>query len=179
MGRHAEWKEDPHEDPGEVMGPMPSRRRRRIAWVVGITAGLLVLAGFVSFGPPQLMERTSTPEFCGETCHVMEPQYVAWSHYGPHRRVACVECHLPHANVFEYYLWKGIDGTRDIVAFTTDRVPDPITLSAHGQRVANGNCRRCHGETVARVKVADRDCWECHRWIRHRLAAVRVAALSD
>jgi len=52
---------------------------------------LLAAAGgfFVMFGPPKLMARTETPDFCA-SCHVMESQYEAWFHTGVTFRAAIV-----------------------------------------------------------------------------------------
>lgn len=52
---------------------------------------LVVLFCGVSFAA---VEWTSTPRFCGTTCHIMDSYYVSWQ-ASSHRQVACVECHIP------------------------------------------------------------------------------------
>ena len=63
------------------------------------------------------------------SCHVMEPQYEAWSHAGAHRRIKCVDCHLPNDNVVQHLTWKGIDGLKDFMAFHMGRVSDNMQIS--------------------------------------------------
>lgn len=123
------------------------------------------VGAFLSFGPPKLLAKSETPEFCS-SCHVMEAQYEAWFHEGAHRRVKCVDCHLPHQNLALHYTWKTIDGMKDVYVFYSGRVPDPIELSGRGQKVLQKNCIRCHGETVAKIDN-ERNCWECHRRLSH------------
>lgn len=129
--------------------------------------GLVVLA-ILLVGPPQLLAKSESPAFCGSSCHVMEEQYTAWSHAGAHRRIRCVDCHLPNDNHFEHYLWKSIDGMKDVVAFHSGQIPERIALSNHGSQVVQDNCIRCHAEAVSSMDTT-RQCWGCHRQLRHRL----------
>lgn len=124
------------------------------------------LGAFLAFGPPQLYATSESPEFCA-SCHVMESQYEAWFHAGAHRRIKCVDCHLPNDTTARHLVWKGIEGGRDFVAFHSGRFADDIRLSSHGAQVVKENCLRCHTETMARVNE-DRNCWECHRRLRHK-----------
>jgi cytochrome c nitrite reductase small subunit len=142
-------------------------RRFRISWRLIVILGLLAVAvsAFLMLGPPALLAKSETPEFCA-SCHVMQNQYDAWFHEGAHRSIACVDCHLPHQNIFVHYLWKSIDGMKDVIVFHSGNVPDRITISDHGQNVLQGNCVRCHSTTVWRIKK-ERNCWECHRRLSH------------
>jgi cytochrome c nitrite reductase small subunit len=134
----------------------------------------LAIAAFVTFGPPKLLAKSETPEFCA-TCHVMEPQYEAWLHEGAHRRIRCVDCHLPHDNLATYYTWKSIDGMRDVVEFYSGLIPATIRISEHGKQVLQGNCVRCHATAVDRID-STRQCWGCHRRLQHMLSGTRVGA---
>lgn len=146
---------------------MRSRRKRRF-WVwAGVLVLVAVVGGvFVGFGPPGLYARSGTPEFCA-SCHVMESQYESWFHQAAHRRVKCIDCHLPNDNFPRHIVWKGIDGMKDAFVFYSNRVPENITLSQHGASILQENCLRCHEETVSRVSE-DRKCWQCHRRLSHR-----------
>lgn len=137
---------------------------------IGI-AGLAVMA-FLLFGPPQLLHKSESPAFCA-SCHVMEEQHTAWSHAGAHRRIRCVDCHLPNGNHLLHYVWKSIDGMKDVISFNTGMVPERITLSSHGAKVVQANCIRCHEETVSQMDIT-RQCWGCHRQLRHRLTGIIV-----
>jgi cytochrome c nitrite reductase small subunit len=135
---------------------------------------ILAAAGgfFIMFGPPKLMARTETPDFC-VSCHVMESQYEAWFHTGAHRSIKCIDCHLPHDNIGNYYTWKSIDGMKDMFIFYSGNVPETITISSHGERTVLSNCNRCHEAAVEKIDNS-RNCWDCHRWLRHKLAGTRL-----
>jgi cytochrome c nitrite reductase small subunit len=138
---------------------------------ITITLALALMTGavtiFLALGPPRLLARSEAPEFCAR-CHVMEEQYTAWSHAGAHRRLKCVDCHLPNGNPLEHYVWKGIDGMKDVVSFNTGLIPERIELSDHGKSVLQANCIRCHAAAVSQMDTS-RQCWGCHRQLRHRL----------
>ena len=137
--------------------------------VVLLAAGLIGLAIliFLLIGPPRLLAKSESPAFCA-SCHVMEGQFTAWSHAGAHRRIRCVDCHLPNGGPFAHYLWKSIDGMKDVLFFHSGHVPERITLSSHGTQVVQTNCIRCHEETVSRMDTT-RQCWKCHRQLQHRM----------
>jgi cytochrome c nitrite reductase small subunit len=138
-------------------------------------AGLLLVGVglFLALGPPNLLAKSESPEFCS-SCHVMEAQYEAWFHQGAHRRKACVECHLPNENMASHYVWKSIDGMKDLLVFHSGRVPEEIRISKHGQEVVRANCVRCHA-TVVEMVDNGRPCWDCHRRITHaRTGAVET-----
>lgn len=144
----------------------------RRAVMLLLPAGLLAaaLAAFLMIGPPQLLAKSESPAFCAG-CHVMEEQHTAWSHAGAHRRIRCVDCHLPNGNPLVHYFWKSIDGMKDVVVFHTGMVPERITLSTHGSKVVQANCVRCHEQTVSHMDTT-RQCWSCHRQLRHRQTGI-------
>ena len=146
---------------------MGGMKRRKIVkpLLILITLGAAIII-FIAFGPPHLIEKTEAPEFCA-SCHVMIPQYEAWFHSGKHRNVECIECHLPNNNPVEHFIWKGIDGTKDLILFFTGNVPEKIHASEHAKRTIKANCIRCHEGMVALINTEDRDCWECHREVMH------------
>jgi len=131
--------------------------------VIALLGG--AVGAFLSLGPPKLLARSETPEFCA-SCHVMEAEYDAWFHEGAHRRIKCVDCHLPHQNVAAHYVWKSIDGMKDVAVFYSDSVPEPIKISQHGRDVVQANCIRCHESLVERIDN-QRQCWSCHRRLIH------------
>ncbi len=149
-------------------------RFARISLHLGILLAVAAFVGlFVAFGPPKLLAKTSTPEFCA-SCHVMSSQYEAWFHTGAHRRAACVDCHLPNDTFARHLFWKTLDGVHDVVRFQTGQVSADLRLTARGGRVVQENCLRCHEETMARVNE-DRQCWSCHRRLSHRLSGAMAS----
>ena len=121
-----------------------------------------------SGGPAASPEEKS--RFC-VSCHSMEAAYEAWMH-SAHSRKMCVECHLPNNNRVVYYVWKSIDGLKDVVVFYSGRVPDHIRISSHGEKVLQANCIRCH-ETAVTMIDRQRKCWDCHRRISHMHTGIR------
>ncbi len=138
---------------------------KKAVTIVAVGSGALLILLFLLFGPPQLLAKSDQPSFCVQ-CHVMESEYEAWAHAGAHRRRTCVDCHLPNGNAGIHYVWKSIDGMKDALIFYSGTVPEKIHLTAHGQKVVQANCVRCHEQTVMLIDH-ERACWECHRRIMH------------
>lgn len=133
---------------------------------LGIGIVCVALIGlFVALGPPQLLAKSESPDFCA-SCHVMETQHTAFMHSGAHRRLKCVDCHLPNDGVASHYIWKSIDGMKDVLVFNSGKMPERIELSEHGAKMVKANCIRCH-ETLVSQMDTSRDCWSCHRRITH------------
>ncbi len=150
------------------MGFRLSKRFMAMLALSGMAGALLAL--FLLFGPPKMLARSESPDFCA-SCHVMEEQHTAWRHAGVHRSIRCVDCHLPHDNTAIHFTWKSIDGIKDGLVFFSGRIPDPITLSRHGRRVLQDNCVSCHSETVSAMDTT-RTCWDCHRQTNHKLTGI-------
>jgi cytochrome c nitrite reductase small subunit len=121
---------------------------------------------------PKILAKTNTAEYCA-SCHVMQEQYLSLMKGGLHNSLKCVDCHLPNDSKVSFYFWKAVDGSRDIIAFHTGAVPEPIKASAHAKKTIQQNCLRCHGEMVSRITVSDRVCWDCHKRISHKQAGLR------
>lgn len=145
------------------MGFYLSGKRLKIAVIAAIAAGLFGL--FLLLGPPRLLAKSESPDFCA-SCHVMEAQHTAFMHAGAHRRLKCVDCHLPNDNQAIHYTWKSIDGMKDVLVFNFGKIPDRITISEHGAKVVKANCIKCHSTLVSQMDTS-RDCWKCHRRITH------------
>lgn len=145
------------------MGAFFTEQRLKIAGFLVVCGALFGL--FLLLGPPHLLAKSESPDFCA-SCHVMEAQHTAFMHNGAHRRLKCVDCHLPNENLAAHYIWKSIDGMKDVVVFNSGKVPERITISAHGAAVLKANCIRCH-ETLVSQMDKSRNCWSCHRRITH------------
>jgi cytochrome c nitrite reductase small subunit len=126
---------------------------------------------FLIAGPPKLLEKTSSPEFCN-SCHVMNNMYESWFITGLHRSIKCVDCHLPNNNIVNHILWKGIDGMNDVVRFNTGFYKEPIYAGNHARKVLKDNCVRCHSDMVSFMETGGRDCWSCHRRVTHRIVDI-------
>ena len=107
-----------------------------IMTIIGTAGGL-----FASFGPPKLYATSESPEFCA-ACHVMEAEYDAWRHQGAHRRIKCIDCHLPNDQIVNHLIEKSLQGMWDTFIFYSGRVPDKIRLSDSGAKIAKANKSR-------------------------------------
>lgn len=143
-----------------------ARSTVRIKIIVIAVLAAVAVTLFLLHGPPKLLAKSESPTFCSQ-CHVMEAEYEAWFHEGAHRRNRCVDCHLPSENVAVHYVWKSIDGLKDVVFFYSGRVPEQIRLTSHGEKVLQANCIRCHQTAVEHIDH-ERKCWECHRRLMHK-----------
>jgi cytochrome c nitrite reductase small subunit len=132
---------------------------------------VITLSSLSACGSSSFLARYDTSEYC-KSCHVMEAEYEAWMHSGAHRRKVCVDCHLPNENKSVHYIWKSIDGLKDVIVFHSGRVPDQIKISTHGEKVLQANCIRCHETTVMMIDTK-RKCWDCHRNITHMHTGIR------
>ena len=142
--------------------------KRKILFYVLIAAAIAAVLGiFAAFGPPGLYAKSESPEFCG-SCHVMEPQYEAWFHAGAHRRIKCVDCHLPNDNVVQHLTWKGIDGLKDFMAFHTGPGFRPICrFPTMAPRWCWPIASAAMPRLISRINE-DRRCWDCHRRLSHK-----------
>lgn len=145
---------------------IPVKRKKRLVISLLVLAGIGILAAIAS---PKILAVTSTPRFCN-SCHVMNDQYEAWFKTGVHRTIKCIDCHLPNDNIFRHLIWKGIDGTKDLVYFHTAVYAEPIEISDHGKGFIKANCIRCHQGIVSMIETDGQDCWSCHRRINHKAA---------
>jgi cytochrome c nitrite reductase small subunit len=59
--------------------------------------------------------------------------------------------------------------------------PDAIRVHPETKEILQGNCIRCHGETVAEIMLhdLDRNCWECHRDVAHGERGITLLPMQD
>jgi cytochrome c nitrite reductase small subunit len=160
----------------------PEPWRRPVAVTLGILAGLIAYAVYISKAPSYLSDN---PETC-INCHVMNSQFNDWAH-SSHRIVAtCNDCHVPHDNVFHKYFFKMQDGLRHATIFTLRTEPQVIYIHDAGRKTVQANCIRCHDHTTGMQflgsvlpgfnnHLRDRTCLDCHRETPHS----RVNSLSS
>jgi len=93
-----------------------------------------------------------SPQFCGQSCHVMHPEYTAYK-ISPHSHVACVDCHI--GNGAEAYFSAKVNGTKQLVEVTfhplahfapkyIPNYPTPIPSPVQSLRPARQICEGCH-----------------------------------
>lgn len=83
---------------------------------------------------------TNSPQFCGETCHTMPPEYSAYQR-SPHARVACVECHIGRDIVTTQFTRKAGDLRHVVLTITRDY---EFPIYSRAMRPARDSCEKCH-----------------------------------
>jgi hypothetical protein len=119
---------------------------RRAAWRrVGVFFAVMTMANLIigSQLSYRAVEHMETVQFCGQTCHVMKPEYTAHL-LPPHQEVACASCHIaPGATG---WLKAKLAGTRQLMAVTFDTFPRPIESAMESNRLVSSaeTCEQCH-----------------------------------
>lgn len=115
--------------------------RRGIEVVIAATFINFVIVGTASYRGVSYMD---SPNFCGQTCHVMAPQWAAYQ-VSPHSHVACVECHI--GSGFSAAVQAKMNGTKQLVEVTFHTYPTPILAPLSVLRPARATCEQCHTPT--------------------------------
>lgn len=148
---------------------------------LGFLALVISIGAFIFTAEP--LSYMSTEASTCNNCHVMETAYENWYH-GPHQKVTeCVDCHLPHDNLINYWFQKGKTGLHDVFYFSAGLTPELIRAKPEAQEIIQANCIRCHKETVEAIimgpQAFDRHCWDCHRTVAHGNRGVAIGTYQD
>ena len=133
--------------------------RHGIDIVVMATIVNLLVVSIASYRGAAYMD---SPQFCGQSCHVMHPEYTAYK-ISAHSHVPCVECHIG-SGVSSYFQAK-INGTKQLVEVSTHpfahiapnypRLSDADRISGEKPAAGAGNLRGLpHAGEVCRRKAA-------------------------
>jgi hypothetical protein len=112
--------------------------RRTLEWVALATGINLLIVGTASYRGVEYLDSTN---FCGTTCHVMNPENTAY-HISPHANVACVECHIGPG--LPWFVRAKVSGLRQVVMVTFHTYPRPIPSPVKDLRPASQTCEQCH-----------------------------------
>jgi nitrate/TMAO reductase-like tetraheme cytochrome c subunit len=108
--------------------------------LVATIVNLLVVA-MASYRGAAYMD---SPQFCGQSCHVMHPEYTAYQ-ISPHAHVDCVACHI--GTGAEAYFSAKVNGTKQLIEVAFNRYPTPIPSPVTSLRPAREICEACHTPT--------------------------------
>jgi hypothetical protein len=112
----------------------------------------LLVVGTASYRGAAYMD---SPQFCGSSCHVMNPEYTAYR-ISAHSHVACVQCHIGAGA--EAYFSAKVNGTKQLIEVTLHPLaplapkivadyPTPIPSPVTSLRPARYTCEGCHTPT--------------------------------
>ncbi len=128
---------------GEIAKQSFDRKQalRRIAWFFGATTLLNILIG-TQF-TYRAVKHMETPQFCGGTCHTMNPELAAYEN-SPHSRVECVECHV--APGAAGWISSKTNGIRQLFETVLNTSPRPIPSAVESNRLvpSRETCENCH-----------------------------------
>ena len=113
----------------------------RLAWFLGLTTLLNVIIGTqITYRAVNYME---TPQFCGQSCHVMRPEFVAHQN-SPHSQLECVECHV--APGAAGWVASKTAGTRQLFEVLMNSYARPIPSAMETNRLVSSvlTCENCH-----------------------------------
>jgi len=119
---------------------------RRAAWRrAGIFFAIMTTANLVigSQLTYRAVEHMETTQFCGQSCHVMKPEFTAHLR-PPHQQVACAACHVsPGATG---WLASKMAGTRQLIGVVLNNYPRPIESAIESNRLVSSadTCEQCH-----------------------------------
>ena len=114
---------------------------RRLAVFLGLTIFINVLVGTqLTY---RAVERMESVQFCGQTCHVMTPQFSSHK-VSPHATIACVECHVGEGA--RGWFESKISGSRQLFAVAFDTYPRPVPPALASGRLlpSRETCEHCH-----------------------------------
>jgi nitrate/TMAO reductase-like tetraheme cytochrome c subunit len=123
--------------------------RRGIDIVLTATIVNLLVVAMASYRGAAYMD---SPQFCGQSCHVMHPEFTAYK-ISAHSHVACVDCHI--GTGAQAYLSAKVNGTKQLVEVSLHPLaplaprfipdyPTPIPSPVQNLRPARVICEGCH-----------------------------------
>ena len=122
---------------------LPDRQTyvRRIAVFFAITTAANIVIG--TQGTYRAVQQMESPQFCGQTCHVMKPEFTAHQN-SPHAQVPCVGCHV--APGAKGWVASKAAGTRQLIDVVFRRVHYPIESAIESNRLVPSRvtCEQCH-----------------------------------
>ena len=114
---------------------------RKFAIFFAVTTAINIVIG--TQGTYRAVEHMETPQFCGQSCHVMKPEFVAHQN-SPHAHVECVDCHVAPGAVGWVKSKEG--GMRQFRDTVFHRVRYPIESAMESNRLvpSRETCEQCH-----------------------------------
>jgi hypothetical protein len=114
--------------------------KRLAGFLIVATILNVVIVSQLSYRALTYMEGT---QFCGQSCHVMKPEFTAHQK-SPHARVMCVECHVTPGAAG--WVESKMAGVHQLVDVVTNRYPRPIKSAMETNRLVPSakTCEECH-----------------------------------
>jgi nitrate/TMAO reductase-like tetraheme cytochrome c subunit len=127
----------------EGLWQAPDRRVyiRKLAIFFAVTTAINIVIG--TQGTYRAVNYMETLQFCGQSCHVMKPEFKAHQN-SPHANVECVDCHVAPGAVG--WVESKRAGTRQLMDVVFHRVHYPIASALEANRLVPSRltCEQCH-----------------------------------
>jgi len=126
---------------GLLSAPNRQTYLRQLAIFFAVTSAFNIVIG--TQGTYRAIEHMETVQFCGQTCHVMKPEFTAHQN-SPHASVLCVDCHV--APGAAGWVASKAAGTRQLMDVLFKRVHYPIESAMESNRLvpSRATCEQCH-----------------------------------
>jgi hypothetical protein len=127
----------------EELGAAADRRaalRRAGIFFAVMTVANIIIGSQLSYRAVQHMD---TVQFCGQSCHVMKPEFTAHL-LAPHQEVSCASCHIaPGATG---WFKAKMAGTNQLFAVAFNTFPRPLESGLESNRLVSSadSCEQCH-----------------------------------
>jgi hypothetical protein len=114
---------------------------RKLAIFFAVTSIANIIIG--TQGTYRAVQHMETVQFCGQSCHVMTPEFKAHQN-SPHANVPCVDCHVSPGAAGWVESKKA--GTRQLIDTVFHRVHYPIESAMQSNRLvpSRDTCEQCH-----------------------------------
>lgn len=125
------------------LAALPDRRtafRRAAIFFAVMTGANVIIGSQVGY---KAVEHMDTVQFCGQSCHVMKPEFTAHLQ-APHQQVACASCHIAPGTTG--WLKGKMSGTRQLMEVIFNSFPRPIESALASNRLVSSTetCEQCH-----------------------------------
>jgi hypothetical protein len=89
------------------------------------------------------VEHMETKQFCGQSCHVMKPEFTAQA-FAPHKELDCASCHIVPGAVGWFH--AKLNGTAQLAAVVFNTFPRPIESAMESNKLVSSveTCEQCH-----------------------------------
>jgi nitrate/TMAO reductase-like tetraheme cytochrome c subunit len=125
-------------------GLMEAQRRaaiRKFAIFFAVMSVINIVIG--TQGTYRAVGYMETVQFCGQSCHVMKPEFSAHQN-SPHLKVECVDCHVSPGAAG--WLQSKMTGSRQFIDVVFNRYHRPIESAMASNRLVPSRltCEQCH-----------------------------------
>jgi len=126
---------------GLLKAPERQTYLRKLAVFFAVTTAVNIVIG--TQGTYRAVQHMETAQFCGQSCHVMKPEFTAHQN-SPHADVLCVDCHV--APGAAGWVASKAAGTRQLIDVVFKRAHYPIESAMETNRLvpSRGTCEQCH-----------------------------------